>query len=105
FYHDLSDGVKTRKSHAGELLRRRGPLRGEITQDSDDIIVTGDHPYPQQRIPMHGRFVAQAMVEGIRIRQHFRVQQTRKTERSLALWRSRFWGGERHCFHDFLSCI
>src|SRR5258708_3965999 len=71
--HELSDGVERRKPHLTKLLRRWRALRRITMKHRHYVLIAGDNPCVQKRIPMHRVLGPESMEMRIRIRPNLGV--------------------------------
>ena len=82
-HHHLGHRAELGEPDGVELRRRRRPVGDEPMEHLDHVGVARDDPRVQVRIPVDGILFAQTVVERIRIRQDFRIEQVIEAERGI----------------------
>ena len=79
-HHHPRDRVQIVAAHAAQLFGRADAIGGESMQNGDDILIAGDDPGMQERIPVHWVLFAKPAEKRVRIGEHRRVQKLVQTQ-------------------------
>ena len=85
-HHKTRDRAQASQPDSLQLFWSRRTGRRKRMQNLDHILVAGDDPGMQERVPVHGGLVSQAMKQRIRVSQNRRVEKVIQTERPLGLF-------------------